>query len=137
MKQHRLALLTVTLAALFVLFAAPSAQAQSFCEQCHAAGNCCNPHKVLCVSCGDTRTFDSLRSGEELTTTGVLPPLFEAAEAGFCEECHAAGNCCNPHKVLCVSCGDTLQEKGDATREQVSLFGAPTSCMTTTLAALR
>lgn len=136
MQQHRLALVSMfVLAAIIPFVGADSLQAAEagFCEECHAAGNCCNPHKVLCVSCGDTKASTAAASpgdGDRLLAGESIRPLFEAAEAGFCEECHAAGNCCNPHKVLCVSCGDEPETLA-------GLFAIPDACATTTVAALQ
>jgi hypothetical protein len=109
-----------------LLLGAPAFAAEpTFCDQCHAAGNCCNPYKTLCVSCGAAVDSPTATAAEELELE-----LFGGHEAkavppgGFCDECHAAGNCCNPYKTLCVSC---FSAEGVEAVGEIA-FLAPPSC---------
>ena len=97
-------LLTLSIAALFILSPGAAAASETFCQTCENAGNCCNSKKVLCVSCGDEEAT-AQPSSEQLEAEIFASPSSLDTET-FCQTCENAGNCCNSKKVLCVSCGD-------------------------------
>jgi hypothetical protein len=142
MSKH--AILTIVAFAALVLVAGPAYAGVvpdgDFCDTCHAAGNCCNPNKVLCVSCAQLSPgVAGLFDGEDLTQPGGLEPIFGTAEepggGDFCDTCIAAGNCCNPNKVLCVSCA--LQSPSAHPDEVFDQFSFMSSCNPLSVASLR